>query len=60
MRIRLMIAVLTLTVATGLRAQEKKIQDPAESKELNDQAYIRLLRTDLKPGRKRSSRKKCS
>jgi hypothetical protein len=48
MRIRWIIALLTLTVATGLWAQEKKVQDPAESKELNDQAYIRLLRTDLK------------
>ena len=48
MRIRLMIVVLTLTVTTGLWAQEKKVQDPAESKELNDQAYVRLLRTDLK------------
>jgi len=48
MRIRLIVAVLVLTAATGLWAQEKKVQDPAESKELNDQAYIRLLRTDLK------------
>jgi hypothetical protein len=48
MRIRLAVAVLTLMVGTGLWAQEKQIQDPAESKELNDQAYVRLLRTDLK------------
>jgi hypothetical protein len=48
MRIRLMVAVLGLMAATGLWAQEKKVQDPAESTELNDQAYIRLLRTDLK------------
>jgi hypothetical protein len=48
MRIRLMVAVLALMAATGLWAQEKKVQDPAESTELNDQAYIRLLRTDLK------------
>jgi hypothetical protein len=51
MRTRLTFAVLVLAVATGLWAQEKKIQDPAESKELNDQAYIRLLRTDLKTKR---------
>jgi hypothetical protein len=48
MRIRLAVAVLALMVGTGLWAQEKQIQDPAESKELNDQAYVRLLRTDLK------------
>ena len=48
MRIRLMVAALALMAATGLWAQEKKVQDPAESTELNDQAYIRLLRTDLK------------
>jgi hypothetical protein len=48
MRIRLTIALLAVMAATGLCAQEKKVQDPAESTELNDQAYIRLLRTDLK------------
>jgi hypothetical protein len=49
---RLIVAMLALTVASGLWAQEqakeKKVQDPAESRELNDQAYIRLLRADLK------------
>jgi hypothetical protein len=48
MRIRLTVAVLVLMAATSLGAQEKKVQDPAESVELNDQAYVRLLRTDLK------------
>ena len=48
MRLRLTIALLAVMAATGLSAQEKKVQDPAESTELNDQAYIRLLRTDLK------------
>jgi hypothetical protein len=48
MRIRLTITILALMTATGLRAQDKKIQDPAESVELNDQAYIRLLRSDLR------------
>ena len=48
MRIRWSIAVLVVIAATGLWAQEKKLQDPAESKELNEQAYVRLLRTDLK------------
>lgn len=48
MRIRSIAAFLVVIAATGLWAQEKKLQDPAESKELNEQAYIRLLRTDLK------------
>jgi hypothetical protein len=52
MRVRSTAAVLILTLATGLSAQEKKVQDPAESKALNDQAYIRLLRTDLKARKK--------
>jgi len=51
MRTRLTVAVLALTVATGLWAQDKTVQDPAQSRELNDQAYIRLLRTDLKAKR---------
>jgi hypothetical protein len=53
MRIRLTVAVLVLTVVTGLWAQEKekKVEDPAESKELNNQAYVRLLRADLKAAR---------
>ncbi len=48
MRIRLTIALLAVMATTGLWAQEKKVQDPAESTELNEQAYVRLLRTDLK------------
>ena len=51
MRIRLTIATVAVMAATGLMAQEKKVQDPAESAELNEQAYIRLLRTDLKAKR---------
>ena len=51
MRIRSTVAILTLLVATGLWAQEKKLQDPAESVELNDQAYVRLLRSDLRAKR---------
>jgi hypothetical protein len=51
MRIRLTVAVLALTVVSGLWAQEKKVEDPAESKELNNQAYVRLLRSDLKAAR---------
>jgi len=48
MRTRLTAAILIVMAATGLWAQQNKVQDPAESKELNDQAYVRLLRTDLK------------
>jgi len=39
---------LVIVAATGMWAQEKKLQDPAESKELNERAYVRLLRSDLK------------
>jgi hypothetical protein len=53
MKTRLTIAVLALTMATGLWAQNKTVQDAAESRELNDQAYIRLLRMDLKAKRER-------
>jgi hypothetical protein len=47
-RIRSLVVVLAVMAATGLWAQQNKVQDPAESKELNQQAYVRLLRTDLK------------
>ena len=52
MRIRWTIAILALTAVTGLFAQEQKVQDPAQSQELNEQAYIRLLRADLKTKKK--------
>jgi hypothetical protein len=48
MRTRLTVAVLALTLTTGLSAQKTQVKDQAESRELNDQAYIRLLRADLK------------
>jgi hypothetical protein len=48
MRIRFTVAVLVVVAATGLWGQDKKLRDPAESKELNEQAYVRLLRSDLK------------
>jgi hypothetical protein len=48
MRIRLAALTLALMAAASLQAQETKLQDPAQSKELNTQAYIQLLRTDLK------------
>jgi hypothetical protein len=48
MRIRLAILALAMLSATTLLAQETKVQDPAQSKELNTQAYIQLLRKDLR------------
>jgi hypothetical protein len=48
MKIRLTVAALALTAVTGLYAQEKQVQDHTQSQELNDQAYIKLLRSDLK------------
>jgi hypothetical protein len=46
----LLAAVLFLTCA--ISAQEKQIQDPAQSKELNTQAYVQLLRADLKASKR--------
>ncbi|MFZ3332503.1 MAG: hypothetical protein WA197_17845 [Candidatus Acidiferrales bacterium] len=48
MRIRLAALLLALMAATGLWAQDAKVQDPSESRELNTQAYTQLLRTDLR------------
>jgi hypothetical protein len=41
-----------LLLSFGVSAQEKQVQDPAESKELNTQAYIQLLRSDLKASKR--------
>jgi hypothetical protein len=46
MKSHLLFLVLSFAAVT-LGAQETHIQDPSESQELNTQAYIRLLRTDL-------------
>jgi hypothetical protein len=46
MKLRLLLVVLNLAAIT-LRAQETRVKDPSESQELNTQAYIQLLRTDL-------------
>ena len=46
MKSRLLLLVLSFAAVT-LRAQETHIKDPSESQELNTEAYIRLLRTDL-------------
>ena len=48
MRIQIAIATAAaLILSLGISAQEKQVQDPALSKQLNMQAYIGLLRTDL-------------
>jgi hypothetical protein len=53
MRIRCtFVAAATMFLSCGLVAQEKQLQDPAESKELNTQAYIQLLRADLKTSKR--------
>jgi hypothetical protein len=43
-----LVAAASLFLSGGLMAQGKQLQDPAESKELNTQTYIQLLRSDLK------------
>lgn len=48
MRIRLAALGIAMMAATGLWAQDTKVQDPWESRELNTQAYTQLLRTDLR------------
>ena len=49
MRIRFaLVTAAVLLLSYGVSAQEKQLQDPAQSKELNTQAYIQLLRSDLK------------
>jgi hypothetical protein len=51
MKFRIMILALSLAAAAIVQAQEKHVQDPADSKNLNTQAYIQLLRSDLKTQR---------
>jgi hypothetical protein len=51
MRIRLAVLVLAMVAATSVWAQQTQVQDPARSKELNTQAYIQLLRRDLRANR---------
>ena len=48
-----LVAAAAFLLSLGLAAQDKQLKDPAESKELNTQAYIQLLRSDLK-GSKRT------
>ena len=47
MKIRLAAVALLLMTATSVWAQETKVQDPDKSAELNTQAYIQLLRSNL-------------
>jgi hypothetical protein len=50
MRIQLAVAAVLAGAlfAPGAPAQQKVVQDPAKSKELNKQTYIQLLRADLR------------
>ena len=49
MRIRFaVVTAAVLIFSLGISAQEKQVQDPAQSKLLNMEAYIGLLRSDLK------------
>ncbi len=53
MKIRSVIATAAaLLLPYGLAAQGKQLKDPAESKELNTQAYVQLLRADLKASKR--------
>jgi outer membrane murein-binding lipoprotein Lpp len=52
MIMRLGAAVVAGMIASaGLWAQDKKVQDPAQSKELNIEAYVELLREDVQAKR---------
>jgi len=48
MKMQIPALTLALLGATGAWSQEKHVQAPAESKELNTRAYLELLRADLK------------
>jgi hypothetical protein len=48
MKIRWTVLLFALAILPGAWAQEKHVQAPSESKELNTEAYIQLLRSDLK------------
>jgi hypothetical protein len=48
MKTRFLLLALALLAARGVGSQEKHVQAPAQSKELNTQAYVQLLRADLK------------
>jgi len=48
MKFRLIVLTLALMAAPGVCAQEKHVQAQVQSKALNTQAYVQLLRADLK------------
>jgi hypothetical protein len=53
MRIRFaIVTAAALFLSCGLSAQEKQLQDSAQSKEVNTQTYIQLLRADLKTSKR--------
>jgi hypothetical protein len=53
MKIRFaLFVVAALFLSSDLLAQNKQLRDPVESKELNTQTYIQLLRTDLKASKR--------
>jgi hypothetical protein len=53
MKIRFAFVVAaTLCFSSHLFGQNKQLRDPAESKELNTQTYIQLLRADLKASKR--------
>lgn len=53
MRIRFAIATAAaMLLSFGILAQERQVQDPAESKQLNMQVYVGLLRSDLRASRR--------
>jgi hypothetical protein len=53
MKIRFVfIVTVALLLGRGISAQEKQLKDPTESTELNTQAYIQLLRSDLKASKR--------
>ena len=53
MKIRFALVIAAaLFFSYSLVAQDKQLKDPAESKELNTEAYIQLLRSDLKTSKR--------
>ena len=45
------VVVAGMMTTAGLWAQEKQVQDAAQSKELNTEAYVELLRQDVQAKR---------
>jgi len=51
MKVRCFALFATMIVSSALWAQDKEIQDPVTSKELNTEAYIQLIRADIRAER---------